>query len=137
MRRAIRRSVEWGLPLAGSVFVFAAIIFFLDPMIQVVIAAAGILMIQAGMWRLTQPVLPSERKYQALRREVDHFILLVRRLNAAALGIREIDSPETRSVFEAAQERMRESFDRMAVLAGKTDEEVTALNLDNVSTRAD
>jgi hypothetical protein len=63
---------------------------------------------------------------------VDHFILLVRRLNAAAIGVKEADTPSTRAVFAASQERMRESFERMAILAGKTDEEVAALNLRNV-----
>ncbi|MGQ0815704.1 MAG: hypothetical protein ACT4O1_14810 [Gemmatimonadota bacterium] len=136
MRRKIRKIIEAGLPLLGSVVVFAGILLLLDPVLQVAAAAVGVLMIQAGIWRLTQPILPSERRYQALRQEVDYFIVLVRRLNAAALGIKEMDEPATRAAFEAAQQRMQQSFDRMALLAGKTDEEVAALNLANVEVDA-
>ena len=137
MRRTIRRFVEGALPIAGSSIIFLAILFLLDPVLQVVAAAIGVLMIQAGIWKLTQPILPSERQYQALRREVDHFIMLVRRLNAAALGVKEVDDESTRSAFEAAQQRMRESFDRMALLAGKTDEEAAALNLQAIEVLPD
>src|SRR5688572_20047214 len=129
MRRTIRRFIEGALPIAGSTIVFLAILLILDPLIQVAVAAVGVMMIQAGIWKLTQPILPSERQFQALRREVDHFIGLVRRLNSAALGVKEVDNEATQAAFNAAQQRMRESFDRMAVLAGKTDEEVAGLNL--------
>ena len=129
MRRTIRRFIEGALPIIGSSIIFLAILFVLDPVLQVAIAAVGVLMIQAGIWKLTQPILPSERQFQALRREVDHFIGLVRRLNAAALGVKELDNEATQTAFNAAQQRMRESFDRMALLAGKTDEEVADLNL--------
>lgn len=137
MRRTIRRFVEGALPIAGSSIIFLAILFVLDPVVQIVLAAVGVLMIQAGIWKLTQPILPSERKFQALRREVDHFIGLVRRLNAAALGVREVDNEATQAAFGAAQQRMRESFDRMALLAGKTDEEAAELNLTTIDIPAD
>lgn len=137
MRRTIRRFIEGALPILGSSTVFLAILFLLDPVLQIVAAAIGVLMIQAGIWNLTQPILPSERQYQALRREVDHFIMLVRRLNAAAIGVKEVEGNETRIAFEAAQQRMQESFDRMAILAGKTDEEVAALNLPLIEAPAD
>lgn len=137
MRRTIRRFVEGALPIAGSSIIFLGIIFLLDPVLQVVAAAVGVLMIQAGIWKLTQPILPSERQFQSLRREVDHFIMLVRRLNAAALGVKEVDTDATRAAFDAARQQMRLSFDRMAVLAGKTDEEVAGLNLSTVDIPAD
>ena len=129
MRRTVRRFIEGALPIAGSTIIFLAILFLLDPVLQVAAAALGVLMIQAGIWKLTQPILPSERQYQALRKEVDYFIGLVRRLNASALGVKEADNETTRAAFESAQQSMRESFDRMALLAGKTDEEAAALNL--------
>lgn len=137
MQRFIRKVVDAGLPVIGSLIVFLAILFLLDPMLQVAVAALGVLMIQAGIWKLTQPILPSERRYQALRKEVDYFILLVRRLNAAAIGMKEVDDDSTRTAFDAAQQRMRESFERMALLAGKTDEEAAALRLTPVQLPAD
>ena len=131
MRRAVRKTVEVGLPILGTVIVFGAILLIWDNMtLQIGVVALGVLMIQAGIWKLTHPMLPSERRYQSLRREVDYFIMLVRRLNAAALGVKETDNSATRAAFDAAQDRMRESFDRMALLAGKTDEEVKNLSLD-------
>lgn len=133
MRRRIRKLVEIGLPILGTVIVFGSILLIWDNMtLQIAIAAVGVLMIQAGIWKLTHPLLPSERRFQALRKEVDYFIILVRRLNAAALGVKELDNEATQSAFSAAQQRMRESFERMALLAGKTDEEVEALQLSNV-----
>lgn len=130
MRRLVRKTVNAGLPILGTVVVFGAVLLIWDNMLlQIGVVAIGILMIQAGIWKLTHPLLPSERRYQSLRREVDHFIMLVRRLNAAALGVKEADNAATRSAFDAAQEKMRESFDRMALLAGKTDEEVQALHI--------
>ena len=137
MRRKIRKIVEIGLPILGTAIVFGAILLIWDNMtLQIAVAAIGVLMIQAGIWKLTRPLLPSERRYQALRKEVDYFIILVRRLNAAALGVKQADNEATRAAFSAAQQRMLESFDRMAVLAGKTDEEVEALQLNNLTTAA-
>lgn len=127
MLRTVRRGIEVGLPIAGTIVVFAAILLLIDPVAQIAVAAIGVLMIQAGIWKLTQPILPSERRFQALRREVDEFIALVRRMNAAALTVKEADSPETRALFQETRDRMRESLERMAELAGKTDEEVAQL----------
>jgi hypothetical protein len=129
MRRTVRRFIEGALPIAGSSIIFLAILFLYDPVVQIAVAAVGVLMIQAGIWKLTQPILPSERQYQALRREVDYFIGLVRRLNAAALGVKESDNQSTRYAFDEAQQLMRESYDRMTQLAGKTDEEAAELKL--------
>src|SRR5437868_7223864 len=100
MRRAVRKTVEVGLPILGTVIVFGAILLIWDNMtLQIGVVALGVLMIQAGIWKLTHPMLPSERRYQSLRREVDYFIMLVRRLNAAALGVKETDNSATRAAF--------------------------------------
>lgn len=130
MQRTIRRLIEIGLPVVGTLVVFAAILLMPgQTTVQMGMAAGGVVMIQAGIWRLAHPLLPSERKYEGLRREVDYFILLVRRLNAAALGVKEVDNEATRSAFNATQDKMRESFERMALLAGKTDEEAEDLQV--------
>jgi hypothetical protein len=129
MSRKLRKYLDLGLPLVGSFLVFTAVLTVTAPVTKVLVAALGLLLIQSGVMKLTQAIIPNERKYVALRREVDYFILLVRRLNAAALGLKQIDSVETRAAFDAIQQRMRESFDRMSQLAGKTDEEAAALNL--------
>jgi hypothetical protein len=133
----IRRLIETALPILGTAKIFFAVLFLHKPAFQLPAVAIGLLFIHARMWNLAQPVLPSERKFQALRREVDHFILLVRRLNAAALGVKQIDTAATRAVFETERQRMRESFDRMAMLAGRTDDEVAAMNLGAIPALAD
>ena len=51
---------------------------------QVAIVILGLLLLEAGVWKLAHHVLPSERQYHALRDETDGFITLVRQLNAAA-----------------------------------------------------
>src|SRR5688500_4227053 len=129
MNRQMRKYLDLGLPLIGSFLVFTAVLTVTAPVTQVLVAALGLLLIQSGVMKLTQAFVPNERKYIALRREVDYFILLVRRLNAAALGVKEVDNADTRAAFAAIQQRMRESEDRMAQLAGKTDDEAAALNI--------
>ena len=64
------------------------------------------MLIEVGVWKLANFVLPSERKYVALRAEVDQFITLVRQLNTTALAWHESASPEDLTKFEAVQETM-------------------------------
>jgi len=131
------RVVEISAIIAGGVVVLAGIALADDRNTQLAVAVAGLLITQIGRLKLGRPTYSVDRRFQALRREVDHFILLVRRLNAAALGARESESAPARQVFETTQQKMRESFDRMALLAGRTDEEVAELNLTDVYTIAD
>lgn len=74
---------------------------------------AGLLLILGGFWYAANPILTSERRFHALRAEVDDFITLVRRLNAAAT------QPEARQEFEKVKADMMASVERMARLAGK------------------
>ena len=137
MRDSTHKMIEQVSPFLGAAVVLAGVALCDDRTWQLVAAVAGLLITQAGRLQLGRPVYSIDRRFQALRKEVDHFILLVRRLNAAALGVKEMDSPSTRQVVESTQERMRESFDRMALLAGRTDEEISALNLANVEHLSD
>src|SRR5688572_2005648 len=78
----------------------------------------GVLMIDAGIWKLTQPLLPNERRYKGLRREVDGFIKLVRRMNAAALEAQRSGHNEN---LERTIAEMHRAVDRMEQLAGRTE----------------
>jgi hypothetical protein len=129
MTRKTRKYLELALPLIGSFLVFTAILTVKGQLMQILVAILGILLIESGILKLSQAFLPNERTYTALRSEVDYFIVLVRRLNAAALGLKDVDNEATRTAFAAIQQRMRESHERISQLAGKTDEEVEALNL--------
>ncbi len=122
--RKIRRLIELGLPIIGMVVVFGAILLptiNLDLQLQVVIALVGILMIEAGVWKLTSPFLPSERKYIALRGEVDRFIDLVRQLNSAVMksGSESGESGESSSAVLETLDSMHASVEKMGTLAGR------------------
>ena len=126
--RTIRRLIEMGLPIVGMVVVFGAILLptiNLNLQIQVVITLVGILMIEAGVWKLTSPFLPSERKFNALRRQVDGFIDLVRQLNNAAVESRE-KSDEPSLAVQEVLDSMHASVDKMGTLAGQESSEPEA-----------
>lgn len=73
----------------------------------------GIVLVLAGYLYGSNPFLTSERRYSALRSEVDNFITLVRKLNRTTIGIG--GGPELDEVTTA----LRESLNRIEGLAGK------------------
>jgi hypothetical protein len=83
-------------------------------------------LMEVGVWRLAQRLLPSERQYLALRAEVDQFLQLVRHLNTAALARKAHDTPETNQAFTQVYQEMQQAVARMAMLAGKTDADLAA-----------
>jgi hypothetical protein len=101
----------------GMALVIGAVLFGESLPIQLFLVAAGLLMTESGIWRLVDPVLPDERHYLALRTETDHFIGLVRQLNAAALAAQDQPAPERR--FDEVQAEMHRSVDRMVAFAGQ------------------
>jgi len=112
-----------GLPILGVVLVFAAILvptISLNLRLQIAVVVLGLLAIEAGVWKLTARILPNERKYIALREEVDEFIALVRTLNRQAVegGVRPEDGTPPADLAETLR-RMHASVDRMAELAGE------------------
>lgn len=121
--RSFRRTVDVGLSIAGTVVVFAGVLFFTDVRFQLGTVLVGVLLIEAGIWKLSHPLMPEARTYHGLRAEVDRFIGLVRRLNGAALHTQ--DAPvEARDRFERTLAEMHDSIERMGFLAGKSDAEV-------------
>ncbi len=129
--RVIRKAVELGMPVIGMVIVFAAVLLIppANLQIQLVVVLVGVLLIEAGVWGLTNPFLPNERQYVQLREEVDDFIDLVRQLNSAA-----VDRGPGREVaeraFDETLEELHASVRKMGRLAGvevgETPEEPTA-----------
>jgi hypothetical protein len=99
--------------------------------LQVLLVLIGVLILEAGVWGLTSTFLPNERRYLSLREEGDHFLGLIRELNAAALARGE--SEEDDKLFRETRARMHSSVERMAELAGQDDvaiaEEAEALAL--------
>ena len=124
--KTLRRLFDTSLPLVGVETIIIAILFVTDLYAQVALAVVGIVIIEASAWKVAHKLLPSQRKYKALRFEGEQFLGLIRGLHHAALALRTDDKPENRQAFEEIQETMRQAIERMAQIAGKTDAEVAA-----------
>jgi hypothetical protein len=122
--RILRQHLDTGLPLLGVVVILSAVLFLPECPGQVAIVVLGILLLEAGVWKLAHHVLPSERQYLALRSETDRFITLVRQLNAAALRVKAHDTPTHRQDFEEVRHAMQQTVERMCEVAGKTHAEL-------------
>ncbi len=119
--RTLRMVLDTVVPFLGVVLILSTVLLVRELRLQIAIVAVGIMLIEIGVWKLASFVLPSERKYVALRAEVDQFITLVRQLNTAALAWHESGAPEQLAEFEAVQETMQQAVKQMAEVAGKTD----------------
>src|SRR5512140_3543762 len=93
-----------------------------DVAMRVVLVVVGVVLIHAATWKLPYSVVSNERRFRQLRGELDEFVWLVRELNAAAVEARGDPAAEDR--FEDLHTAMQESLERMAMYAGRTDEEL-------------
>lgn len=121
MRKA-RKFLAMTLPILGTILVFLAIlvpVISANLQIQVTVVLIGILVIEAGVWRLTSRILPNERKYLALRAEVRAFVDRVRVLNADGVKLRAAYTESDREAFLATLDSLHAAVDRMAKVAGR------------------
>jgi hypothetical protein len=112
--RRIRDWVEKGLAVLGVVIVLVPVVTLADSLWQIGAVVVGLLLIEAGVWNLAKPLLPEERRYSALRDEVDHFLEDVRELNDRAV---EGDADGVDDV----RVRLRERVDGLVEAAGQED----------------
>ncbi len=126
--RKLRKTLDVGLPIGGTLLVFAAVVLVYNLTLQIILVLIGLLMIDAGIWKLTKPLLPNERRYNALRSEVDHFIDLVRRLNDASVSMKEHDTPTSRVAIQDAVNALHDSVGKIERVAGQTEEDVRAVH---------
>ncbi|MGH7461123.1 MAG: hypothetical protein ACREMA_08850 [Longimicrobiales bacterium] len=117
----MRRTIETGLPIVGTVLVFAAVVLIKSLGVQIALVLLGLIIIDAGIWKLTQPLLPNQRQHYGLRMEVDNFLVLVRRLNEIATSQNEHDSPAAHAAFRDVVMALHDSVGRIERQAGKTD----------------
>lgn len=112
-RRDFNRYAPLGAVITGLILVLSsfAVAHTGTPFYARVIT--GTVLVMAGYFYGSNPFLTSERKFTALRGEVDGFIDLVRRLNQTAIAIG--GGPE----FDEVTQAMRESLERIEKLAGK------------------
>jgi hypothetical protein len=121
--RKTRRFINVIFTLVGTSLVLYAMVAIEQLNTRVLVAALGLVLIEAGVWRLTKSLLPNERKYTALRKEADYFTNLVRRLNRAAIQVRD-GAEEGQGDLTHVHEEMHHSVDRMLRLAGQADDDV-------------
>lgn len=115
--------------LGGILIVMGAIVLMPTHTGQIVGAALGLLMVEASAWGSTRRLMPGQRKYKALRKEVDRFLGLVKQLNNAALSVKEHDVPEAQQAFEQTCEAIEQSVKHMMQVAGKTNSDLVAMTL--------
>lgn len=121
--RKLRRILQLIVPAVGMALVIGAVLFGESLAVQLFLVIAGLLLTEAGLWRLADPFLPNERKYLALRAETEHFMALVRQLNTAALALGSGEERGPRFALDEVRTEMHRSIDRMVNFAGKTAEE--------------
>lgn len=119
--RKIRRILHLVVPAIGMALVIGAVLLGESLPVQLFLVVAGLLLTEAGLWRLADPFLPDERKYLALRAETDHFVALVRQLNTAALALDQGDERGSRFALDEVRTEMHRSVDRMVDFAGKAE----------------
>jgi hypothetical protein len=120
--RKLRKILALGSTLLGTVLVFLAILvpaISQHLQLQVLVVLVGVLIIEAGVWRLTSAVLPEERKYAALRTEVNAFVERVRLLNAHGVKLQTRDDEVTREDFRETLNALHAAVDRIAEVAGR------------------
>lgn len=130
--RKLRRILNLVVPAVGMALVLGAVLFGASIPVQLFLVIAGLMLTEAGLWRLAEPILPDERRYLALRAETDHFMALVRQLNAAAVEVRGDDGGDERHeegarfALSELQTEMHRAIDRMVEFAGRTADEAPA-----------
>ena len=120
--RNLRKLMAMGLPILGMILVFTAILvpsISLNLQLQVGVVLVGLLIIEAGVWRFTSKILPNERKYLALREEVDHFIDRIRVLNAQGSNLQMQETEAAMEEFRETIDTLHASVDRMVEVAGR------------------
>ncbi len=119
MKRKIRQVTRIGLPLLGMVVIFVPVLtqYPEDLQAQLGVMVIGVLLLEAGVWNIALQILPDERSYLGLRKELDHMIELTRALNGAAIAAGATRADD--ETFRDTMGRMHASVDRMAELAGQ------------------
>ncbi|MGH7446219.1 MAG: hypothetical protein ACREK1_00695 [Longimicrobiales bacterium] len=121
--RRIRGSFHLALTVSGTLLIAYAVMSVEGMYDRMLVVALGLVLIEAGIWRITQSLFPNERNFRPLRKETDFFITLVRRLNRASVNAQRGSSSAVHDLNQIHEE-MHHSVDRMLRIAGLTDEDL-------------
>ncbi len=122
--RTIRNVLAFGIPVAGTLMVLLAVLLpsiSANQPFQITLVLAGLVLCQLGIWRLAARILPNQRRYLALRAEVESFLSFIRILNAQAIRLREEDTDPRRQAYRETIDALHLAADRIAEVAGRED----------------
>jgi len=111
-RRTFNRFVGLASAVFGVAIVLSSFLFLSEFFYWYLTVALGLMVAFLGFLYGVNPFFTSERRYLALRKEVDDFVGMVRRLNTAAI------SAGSEEEFETLKAAMHDSVDRMGDYAG-------------------
>ena len=131
--RNLRKYLDVGLPMLGVIVILSTVLFLRDIRAQIAVIMIGIILIEAGVWKLAHQLLPNDRRFHALRTEIDNFIALSRQLNESAILMKLENNAENVSNFEDLKTKMHEVVENISEVAGKTNEDVSIEKI-NVNT---
>ena len=113
-RRRLNQTSPVISTLTGLLIIYGGFILLPNDIHKLIAVTIGLVFLEIGLWYGANPVLTSERRYKALRHEIDRFINLARQLNSAVVqGLSKED-------VELVKTAMHASVDLMGQLAGKT-----------------
>ncbi len=112
-RRTFNRYISLVASIIGMIIIMSSFLLTGDLLAWYGAVILGLVIVLVGFWYGANPILTSERRYLALRSEVDGFIRLVRRLNTLAV------TSGSSEEFQQIKTAMLKSVERMAELAGK------------------
>ena len=119
--REYQKMLKGALSILGVLVIFGGVLWVPSEgvQLQILVVMVGVLALEAGMWGLTQRLVPNERRFFELREEGDYLITLVRELNAAAVATNE-SARGGGSQLQQVVSLMHECVELMGAVAGKT-----------------
>lgn len=111
-RRLVNRRLLFISAIAGMLIVYSSVIVLQDDYARIFAVTTGLIILELGVWYAASPFLTSERRYLALRQEVESFVYLVRDLNRVV--VQNAGTEERQRI----KSEMLESVERMDQLAG-------------------
>ena len=133
--RPLRIILDRSLRILGMVLVVGAILLGRSIYSQLAVGLVGLMCIELGVWQLAHRLLPNDRRFHALRRELDAFVECSRQLNQAALAIQINDTPEQRAAFDDLRRALHRSVDVISEVAGKRQEDLPRASEEEMALR--
>lgn len=118
--RLFRTLLSLLLAVLGLAVVIAAVVVDPSPgaVPEILMVLTGLLLIEAAGWPRSNAWLPSTRRFDDLREEVEAFLPLIRRLNSASIRARRTGDPRDAQAAAMVVDAMHASVERMKEAAG-------------------